>query len=853
MDVVTQSRPPVAVVFANPLDMSERTVHAPRLGQEIFDWLQEEYPDGFGRAITLVLNGEELDVHESDIPFKADDVLAVMVNPGDPISGVLLTALISAVVSIAATFIVSLIFGKPKGRNGAPEPDPVYSLSGGANSARLGEPIPVGYGKFLQFPDYVCPPYSYFEGNDQYIVQLLCIGQGEYEVDEVLISDTPDSALNPSVMRTDIFPPGRHSQAMGNVETQFGEPSMERVITSIEVSDIELSGQIEQASGSLPQYLYIQAGDVDATAGTYTVTQGSLTGVSVGSSIFISLSTSSYYSGRIQAINGQVITLNPTTGLADLTARPATITLYGAGDTVDNKAGPFIVSLPGFDGEEIQCDFVFPSGLFEVDEKDGSLQPATVKITVTCEQIDVNNVPTGLVVTSTLSVTRSTNTPQRITHKINATTNPTFVTGRYRVKVERNQTAANSRLTNNMAWVGLKTVLVKTPPTQKVYGETTLVAVKLRASSGISSDAANRIRVRATRRLSKYGQGHLLPTRSPADAFTDIITNPIYGAARGMDEVDVSRLKSLETYWGAEGKFDGIFNTRSTVWEALQLVCQPVVCIPALSGKHVTMIQDGKRAFATQVFSPANIAAGGFRASYGFDKVGDFKGVSVEYRDEATFQPAYAVYPDGARRLPTQQPTDAPPIEPVELENLTLFGCTDKDIAEKFAKLVWQRRLYQRTKVEVETELEGMLPQIGDRIIIANDVTEWGEGGEVVSWDLVSSTLLLDRDVDWTFYTNPTIVLRDERGQPTAPINVSKGATNREAVLASAPTINIASASSNGAMVMWVLGDTQKKPKEITLMSIEPRGEGIVALQGTEYDSNVWFETLDFLAGDVPQ
>ncbi|OZA06751.1 MAG: hypothetical protein B7X95_01355, partial [Methylophilaceae bacterium 17-44-8] len=68
---------------------------------------------------------------------------------------------------------------------------PTYSLSAQGNSARLLEPIPVQYGRHLCYPDYVAEPYTDYQGNEQYLYQLFCIGQGEYDIEAVRIEDTP--------------------------------------------------------------------------------------------------------------------------------------------------------------------------------------------------------------------------------------------------------------------------------------------------------------------------------------------------------------------------------------------------------------------------------------------------------------------------------------------------------------------------------------------------------------------------------------------------------------------------------------------------------------------------------------
>lgn len=69
-------------------------------------------------------------------------------------------------------------------------PSPTYNLTAQGNRARPGEPIPDFYGRHLHFPDFAADPYTEYAGNEQYLYQLFCIGQGEYEIEQVRIGDT---------------------------------------------------------------------------------------------------------------------------------------------------------------------------------------------------------------------------------------------------------------------------------------------------------------------------------------------------------------------------------------------------------------------------------------------------------------------------------------------------------------------------------------------------------------------------------------------------------------------------------------------------------------------------------------
>jgi sulfur carrier protein ThiS len=98
------------------------------------------------------------------------------------------SALINAVIPAPKPSVPSMSFGSV---GAPPAPSPTYSLIAQGNEARLGQPIPVLYGRHLIYPDLATQPYQEFSGGDQYLYQLHVIGQGEYDLEQVRIEDTP--------------------------------------------------------------------------------------------------------------------------------------------------------------------------------------------------------------------------------------------------------------------------------------------------------------------------------------------------------------------------------------------------------------------------------------------------------------------------------------------------------------------------------------------------------------------------------------------------------------------------------------------------------------------------------------
>ncbi|GAA4650482.1 hypothetical protein GCM10023116_27650 [Kistimonas scapharcae] len=105
--------------------------------------------------------------------------------------------------------LMSLAVGTPSMPNSsaALTGSSTYSLGAQGNQARLGDPIPVVYGKMRVFPPFAAQPYVEYDNNEQYLYQLFALTQGECAVSDIKLSDTP--VANFSEVSHEIVRPGQ--------------------------------------------------------------------------------------------------------------------------------------------------------------------------------------------------------------------------------------------------------------------------------------------------------------------------------------------------------------------------------------------------------------------------------------------------------------------------------------------------------------------------------------------------------------------------------------------------------------------------------------------------------------------
>lgn len=155
--------------------------------------------------------------------------------------------LTKAAIMIGGMALINVLIPPPKPpsphQQSREQASPVYSLQAQGNSARIDSAIPEIFGTHRIYPDFAAQPYTEYNGNDQYLYQLLCIGVGNYVINDTRIEDTP--IANFSEITYEVVPPNTNVTLFPvNVETS-PEVSGQELLTNTSVG-----GFICNASGT---------------------------------------------------------------------------------------------------------------------------------------------------------------------------------------------------------------------------------------------------------------------------------------------------------------------------------------------------------------------------------------------------------------------------------------------------------------------------------------------------------------------------------------------------------------------------------------------------------------------------
>lgn len=687
----------------------------------------------------------------------------------------------------------------PPGSTGLPEASPTYSLQAQGNAARLDAPIPVQYGRLKAYPDFAAQPYAEYAGNEQYLYQLLCLGAGAFEIEQILIEDTPISSFS-------------------EIEVQIAGPGEEitlfptAVASSVEVSGQEMAGQ--------------SSGTWTRTGTILTVTEtGHLR--AVGQAVALEASDPA-----LDGVHTIAVIHSPDTYAIMLPTSGS-----GSGSTdihpVVGGASGFVANAAGSTAHRLAVDLVLPRGLYARTDK-GKMVAISLSVRIEAQRIDDLGAPLGAwTVLGEEVITDRTNTPQRLSLTYGLAT-----PGRYRLRAWRldAEDTVHSDKGHEVLLAGLRAYLSE----PRDFGPVTLLALRMRASNNLSAQASRKVAVIATRKLPVWtGTAWTAPqpTRSIAWALADAARNADYGARLGDDRLDLPALLALDAVWAARGdRFDGRFDSATTWWEAARQIALAGRAQPFLQGGRLRVVRDGPVSTPVMLFSERNIVSGSFAIDFTLPSEATADAVDVGIFDAGIWAP---------RRIRAALPGSTAE-RPVKTD---LFGVTGADHALREGLYQAAANRYRREVVSFETEMEGYIPSIGDLIAIQHSMPGWGQQAEVLAWDAASLRLTVSEPLDWSG-TGHVVGLRQRDGGLAGPLAASHGGTDDVIQLTEAPPeAPFVGSAAERTQIAFGPSDSWRALAKVA--AIRPRGLYRVAIEAVIEDPSVHTAELGAVAPPV--
>jgi hypothetical protein len=746
-DLIVRNRAGGTVVHSfNPLDPSQRRVFTASQGATL-----ETLKPVTTLPTVCVVNGEAILAQDWwQVELLEGDVAVYTMLPqggggGGSIQAVLGIVLIIVGVVVpgaqnliwaGAAVLLSGLMPVPEMRaiaaplGSSEAPSPTYNIQLSGNQARLGQAIPVVYGRHLIMPDFAGNPYTEFnnETDDQIYYALMCVGvMDKFTIESITIDDT---VLDHFV----------------EVTTQWIGPQFSDTLTLVDpgvVNAPEIAGQ-------------------DMLLGTVV--------------------------------------------------------------------GPFAACGPGMQAHKLSIDVVMPKGLYFATDT-GTLDPKTAEYMFEARRINDAGAAGGAwILLGVETITLAQNSAVRRTY------NYTVPPARYEVRGQRIDVRDdNARAGHDVQWAGLRAYLNIATPLEP---SANFLALKIRATAQLSGLSQRRIAVIVRRWLPKWdivtGWSAPIETRSIAWVLADILRNPYYGPAVPDSRIDLKTLYELDQVWEARGDhFNGVFDRRITVWQALTIVARCGRARPVMRGSVFTFVRDDLQTLPVALFNSRNIQRGSFKADYTVVMEDTPDGLEVEFFNETIWATDYVTMP-----IPG---VDAP----VSPARISLQGITELRQVQRECAYMVADMAYRPARFSFETELEGHLPAMGDLVAVSPELASWGYNGELVSWD--GATAVCSETLEWSVGTTYAL-LTDSMGDVHGPFRVVQGAYPNSMTFVDAPTMT-PYVGTERERTRYTMGPVSSYTKYCKVLKLEPSADNTVKMVVVVEDERVHRADEPYLSG----
>ena len=506
--------------------------------------------------------------------------------------------------------------------------------------------------------------------------------------------------------------------------------------------------------------------------------------------------------------------------------------------------GPFTLCKPGLRATKVYVDVVAPRGVGYAKD-DGSLESRSITFAVQCQELD----DFGNTVGDWISLRNLSNADYSAT---GATASAVQISceyvppdiKRYQIRVRRvTPYVDNTRELAELTWVGLRATLskpgiVETPDPQGTY-----LFIKIRASKQLNGMSQRKIAVVWERKIPNLVDGQLVWVhdsphhRNPAMVILDILTNPFYSLGLPLSRIDLVSLQALAaSCYARQDHFDFVFDTRTTMWEALALVARVARAVPIVRGGNFTFVRDGAKSLPVAAYQPRNMQKDSFSIDNGMPLENAPDAVRVTYSDGRFWsnETVIAQYSEGELHVYVEGLRPAGVPAPAKHAQLTFPGIIGLKQAMREAIFIIADSRFRRAIYNWVTDDEALLAAYGELVALSHDLpTGLPQSAEVFTYDTSTRTLVSTQKMLWTDGVQHYVSVGTRDGGNSDSIPCARGATDDVIVLGSAPGFGISEYDdARFEPTRFFFDAAPLERKLLKLKGIRPSGENSYAMMG---------------------
>lgn len=665
--------------------ISKPEIHNLSGSVNVLDWICDNMEqDANGLHCQFLLNEKELcntwDFDPDDCNQKLDinigefDSFIVIIRPQgvDPISWLYI-----AIVAVVAAVATTLLMPKPE----LPDDDDAGSKNNQLNQASNGyglrKAIPDISGQVVSFPTFAQRPYFYYENNLRIWEEVFYIGAGYYDFEPPKEGDTSFDIIEDYSYT--VSQPNEHQTQLTSVNINPSTQDVDLVAADEQLRTVDIAGNEALADGTII---------LDETKMTYLALE-------IGSSVRLVIDSLVDTNFTVISVTSDRFVVTPLPVPSDQT--------ISSGSATNNDYVPVYPSYVIGEAEHIWVSLKMPQGI----RSDGG-GALTIRAEIFAEQLDANDVPTGITFTKEVSFTGKTQTAQYQTFRIDNTDGLTGI-HKYRVSPKKLNSDLGGSALDLLTLEYIAAVKFYTPN----FGNVTLLSTTRRSSQRVNQGASEKVNLLVTRRLriynhvtGVYGTDYIATRRFCDYVFyilhermgvpiIDINTDELYGITYSLTDELL-------------GYFDFTFDDKNVAArQRLEITCNAARTRYWNEGLLWSFVREEAKPFKTLTFNRRNLKAASASYVQKFSLPMDKDGVSLKYVD-----PVKNVEKTIYKRIVNNEILDGESINPIEI---TLAGCRNLTQAQNRLNLEIRRLLYQRCKVTDTALADAQMIRTGER------------------------------------------------------------------------------------------------------------------------------------------
>ena len=338
-------------------------------------------------------------------------------------------------------------------------------------------------------------------------------------------------------------------------------------------------------------------------------------------------------------------------------------------------------------------------------------------------------------------------------------------------------------------------------------------------------------------------------TSNPAHWFMDFCkgrydadNNLLYGIGFSDSKIDLSSLHAWANFCSTEGlTFNAVLDSSQTAADLLTTIARCGFASPSWGSGKIGVVWDGRNQSPTAAFGMSNIIKGSFEVTYLTEQLADEIVVSFVNPAKDWAQDEVRVTIPGVTN-------------PLRSSTVELFGCTDVNMAGKFANYLAAQQYYRRRRITWESDFEGFVCQRGDVVLLSHDLTQWGYSGRIVDIQNFEANAVWESfNIDWNgadFEWQAGSIITVDRDLPRTgdleymAIRLPDGTLTTYQALPSVTNSNQILLSTTPDLDtdyafidhLWFFSPLATPGKKVKIISVQPSSESRVRITTTDED-----------------